>query len=412
MKIAFVNQPFDAMIPPYQNSIGLWTYHVAPSLVQNHEVTVYAKRNRMQKAWQDPSGAQYQFVTSTPNRLFDRLVGMIAPGNDPKQPAISHELYTLDYISLIALSAHRKGVDVIHVHNFTQYIPVIRALYPKVKIVLHMSGEWLSSLHYQKMKQRAEKADLILGSSNHITNLIRQRFPELSARCKTIYNGVQVDVFQRKNGDQQKAKMGEKRLLFVGRVSPEKGVHVLINAFVRLAERYPELHLNLAGPVGAMPIEFIVKVSDDPHVINLAEWYSEDYGILLQRLIPQHLAHRVHFIGSVPQAQLPAYYQAADILVNPSFSESFGMSLVEAMATEKPVIATQVGGMVEIVEPGKTGLLIPQGSVDALADAIASLLDNDDLREQMGKNGRQRALDLFDWPQISNCLLGYYQSLF
>jgi glycosyltransferase involved in cell wall biosynthesis len=411
MKIVFVNQPFDAMIPPYQNSLGLWTYHLAPFLVKEHHVTVYAKRNRMQKSLHDPSGVQYRFVACLPNRVSEKLTETIRRNKDARLPGISNDLYTLDYIALIALSARLQGVDVIHVHNFTQYIPVIRALYPRAKIVLHMHSEWLSSLDYQKMKERAEKADLILGSSDYITGLIRQRYPQLGQRCKTVHNGVDASLFKKEIGGKAFSNGAEKRLLFVGRVSPEKGVHVLIEAFIRLAEQYPQLHLDLAGPVGAMPVEYIVNISDDPHVQGLVEWYKDDYGVLLKNLIPPHLRERVHFLGNIAQAQLPAYYQNADVLVNPSFSESFGMSLIEAMAAEMPVVATRVGGMVEIVEDRKTGFLIEQGSPEALADAVAALLQSDDLRAQMGMCGRQRVMEMFDWSQVANRLLGYYTSL-
>jgi glycosyltransferase involved in cell wall biosynthesis len=409
MKIAIVNQPFDAMIPPYQNSIGLWTYHTAACLAISHEVTVFAKRNRMQKGWKDPSRARYRFITCAPNRISDMLARRFMPNESTTLPPIASKLYTLDYITLAALAARAQHAQIVHVHNFTQYVPVIRALYPRAKIVLHMSGEWLSSLDRRIMRERAEKADLILGASNHITRLIAQRFPELSPRCKTLYNGVRLDWFQPVESPIE--DRAERRILFVGRISPEKGVHVLVEAFVRLAERFPNLHLDLVGPVEVMPIEYLVKTSQDPHVTRLVEWYSGDYGARLRQLIPPHLAGRVRFAGNVPQAQLPAYYQSADILANPSFSESFGMSLVEAMACGKPVVATRVGGMVEIVEPGKTGFLVEQGSSSALADALATLLEDDALRAHMGKQGRERAAALFGWEQIAHCLLEYYHNL-
>jgi glycosyltransferase involved in cell wall biosynthesis len=108
---------------------------------------------------------------------------------------------------------------------------------------------------------------------------------------------------------------------------------------------------------------------------------------------------------------LASYYQSADILVNPSYSESFGMSLVEALASETPVIATRVGGMVNIVDENETGLLVNREDVNGLAEAMRCLLSDGDLRRQMGKNGRQRVIERFSWPQVAQSALEKYAAV-
>jgi glycosyltransferase involved in cell wall biosynthesis len=201
-------------------------------------------------------------------------------------------------------------------------------------------------------------------------------------------------------------------LLFVGRVSPEKGVHILIEAFAQIADQFPDAELNLAGPVISLPYEYIVGISEEPEVAALARYYEEDYGITLQRMVEENnLTGRVHFLGSMAQTDLVKHYQSADILVNPSYSESFGMSLVEAMASETPVIATRVGGMVNIVDDNETGLLVERDDVEALVGALRCLLENGALRQQMGTTGRQRVIERFSWPQVARSALEKYAAV-
>jgi glycosyltransferase involved in cell wall biosynthesis len=87
------------------------------------------------------------------------------------------------------------------------------------------------------------------------------------------------------------------------------------------------------------------------------------------------------------------------------------MSLAEAMASEKPVVATRVGGMQEVVEEGKTGFLVDEGDAESLANAVIRLLEDEQLRREMGKAGRERVIALFAWEQVSNQLTTLYQDL-
>ncbi|MCP5099947.1 MAG: glycosyltransferase family 4 protein [Chloroflexi bacterium] len=199
--------------------------------------------------------------------------------------------------------------------------------------------------------------------------------------------------------------------MFVGRVSPEKGVHDLIEAFCLVAERFPNVDLDIVGPVGAMPKAFIVGTSDDPDIVALSRFYDEEYGTHLRRLISPQLQERVHFWGGIAHPEIVDYYRRAGMLVNPSYSESFGMSLIEAMASETPVVVTRVGGMVEIVERGKGGIIVERGNIPELAAAMSRLLEDDGLRAEMGKNGRFAATEYFSWSQIAQGLRMQYEQL-
>ncbi len=414
MNVAFLSQPMDMLIPPHQNSIGIWTYKVAPIVAQEHQVTVYGKRSAAQKEWTDQENVLYRFIPPiVPNRaVMDRFGKFLPTLLDKKLPVYASRLYYLDYATQAAIQIRRQGADIVHIHNFTQFVPVVRAFNPEAKIVLHMNCEWLNQLDYGVMDQRLEQTDLVLGSSDYITKKANERFPHHAGKCQTVYNGVDADLFISNNHREGWVSKSEQRLLFVGRVSPEKGVHDLVEAFTIVAESFPKVRLDIAGPIVALPQEFIVGVSNDPAVADLASFYESDYGAYLRQLVPPTLVDRVQFLGGMSQVELVDYYQATDVLVNPSYSESFGMSLVEALASEKPVVATRVGGMINIVEDGRVGLLVERGDVPALAEAIIRLLKDEQLRAKMGKTGRQLVLDRFSWQQVASSLLHDYEQLY
>jgi glycosyltransferase involved in cell wall biosynthesis len=412
LRVAYVNQPLDSLFPPRQNSIGLWTYWVAPFVAQKLDVGVYGRRADYHKNGHQQDPVRYHFYPIIPHKILHSVSKFFVLDGGGALPDYATRPYYVEYILQVAQSVRRNQYGIVHIHNFTQFVPIIRRFNPQTKIILHMHCEWLSQLDYASMEKRISQTDLVLGSSNHITNLVKERFPQFQDRCFTLYNGVDASLFQPNGvGDHQRSD-APPRILFVGRVSPEKGVHDLIRAFLQVLKHHPDAQLDIVGPVGAMPLSFLVGVSDDPVVQSLTEWYRSNYHTLLQEIIPQEYSQNILFHGGVNQAELVRFYQAADILVNPSYSESFGMSLVEAMACEKPVIATRAGGMVEIVEQGKLGILVERGDVDALAEGIFGLLADPNRRSLLGMKGRKRVLEMFDWPQIARQAVNYYEGQF
>jgi glycosyltransferase involved in cell wall biosynthesis len=204
----------------------------------------------------------------------------------------------------------------------------------------------------------------------------------------------------------------EIRLLFVGRLSPEKGVHVLLDAFKNVVRSYPQARLVLVGPEGSADIDFIVNISADEQVRRLAAFYGQDYLSQLKRNLPPEVIDRITFTGFVPHDRLGGYYHDADILINPSLSESFGRSLIEAMAGSIPVIASRAGGMPEIVEDGITGLLVEPNDSALLAKAILRLIGDREMRTRMGQAGRQRAVERYSWGRVAATLMENYQRIY
>jgi rhamnosyl/mannosyltransferase len=126
------------------------------------------------------------------------------------------------------------------------------------------------------------------------------------------------------------------------------------------------------------------------------------------------LEDRVHFAGAVSDADLPAYYRAADVYVLPAVarSEAFGLSMVEAQASGLPCISTELGtGTSYVNVNGVTGLVVPPADAGALAQALRHLLADDDVRRAMGWRAQARAADLFDIDAHTAAIAAIYRDV-
>ena len=410
MKIAFINQPWNYAVPPVQsNSVPILTYQLARRLARSCDVIVYARKGSAHRKVEWDDRVQYRRVSLGADLWVLPLLTRSSPFRDIKRPYFTSSLYYLAYVLKIAHDLRKQHCDIIHVHSFVQFVPIIRAFNPDATIVLHMHCEWLTQLDRSIIEGRLRQADGIVGCSEFITKQIRRRFPYFAERCHTVLNGADTDHFRPEDHCPAAPKVPD-RLLFVGRVCPEKGVHVLLEAFQRVAECYPQAVLDIVGPNAGSPLEFLA-LSGEEWVSEMAPLLRVDYLSYLRGRLPEALAGKVRFTGFVPHTQLNTLYRQASVFVNPTFAEALGMSMIEAMASQLPVVSTRVGGVPEVVDNGKTGILVPAGDASALAEAICRLLGDTHLRESMGEAARKRAVDFFSWEEISDSLLRFYKNI-
>ena len=399
-------------LPVETGSIAIWNYEVTRRLARSCEVIVYAKRDRGQKKVEWDQRVQYRRFPITQDLWCQRVARRLPMGFVKRVGEFHSVWYCLGFILRVSIDLRKQRCDVIHVHNFSQFVPVIRAFNRTSKIVLHMHCEWLTEIKRETVSRRLRKVDRLVGCSSYVAETIRQGFPEYGNVCRAIQNGVDIGHFRPKDAVARSEENGEKTILFVGRVSPEKGVHVLLDAFQLVLERYPQTWLQIAGPLGAAPREFVVANSHDPKVVELDRFYEGDYVAGLKDSLPPTVAARVSFTGLLHYLEMVEHYRGADILVCPSvWNEPFGLPVVEAMACGIPVVGTRSGGIQEIVKNEETGLLVERGSVRELADAVLSLLGDASRRESMGKAGRARAIELFSWDRVARELDELYGSL-
>jgi glycosyltransferase involved in cell wall biosynthesis len=417
VRVAIISQPEGRVVPPVQSgSIGIWTYQVAHRLAKHCDVLVYAPHGPALRTDSiTHNGVTYRYVPAAINRICNRALRLIPRRAGTPMQAFASQAYHLGYIVQVARDLRRQNVDVVHIHNYSQFAPIVRRINKDVKIVLHMHCEWLNQLNSSVIARRLTACDLIVGCSDYITDKARTRFPESPCKWTTVYNGVDVRAFATRTirvDTKTRRPKRKETLVFVGRLSPEKGLHTLMSAFQQVLTTHPESRLALVGGKGVVPRGYLVDLSEEPLVQGLARFYAptatSSYSEQLRLSIKRGYEDSVIFTDRVDHDRVIDYYHDATMVINPSLSESFGMSLIEGMSAKLPVVATRVGGMVDVVEEGVTGLLVDPDDDAGLADAITSLLGDPDRARKMGEAGYQRAKSLFDWDKVVAATLRAY----
>lgn len=175
-----------------------------------------------------------------------------------------------------------------------------------------------------------------------------------------------------------------KKLLFVGRLERRKGAHILLSVLEPLLASRHDWECHLVG----------VEGQKQPDGMTLKESF-----------VRQHSAKpwfpRVTFHGLAHDRDLMSHYQSCDLFVAPSLFESFGLIYQEAMQFGIPVVGTQTGGVPEVVQDGVEGILAEPGNADSLAQALAGLMDNPELRQRMGAAGRRRILTVSNYQAMA-----------
>jgi glycosyltransferase involved in cell wall biosynthesis len=434
MKVAFVNQPIDTILPPRQNSVGACTYGVAPVMARSCEVVVYGSRDSHEAvgAQYSERGVTYKFFRSTraDRWLFHarKKYSRLAPG---AAPLSTSSLLHPSFARQVAIDLQSQACDVIHIQHCSQCVPVIREYNPKAKIVLHLHAEWFSQGDPKVFERRLENIDLVTAVSGYVVNKTKQDFPTIADRCEVTYNGIDAREFTRERDYSTARGSRLKRILYAGAISPHRGLHVLLEAFKIVVEKYPNVHLDLVGPQGNYALQETFDIRDQALRKSVAAYYAfrplslvkgklfprspnrASYKSCLEEMMPAKVAEKVTFHGWVGhRPQLIEHYYQGDIFVLPSIcNDSFGIPVVEAMASGAPVVASRSGGVVETVKGRETGFIVEKNDAQQMAQALLRLLENDALRESMGRAGRERALTCFTWDKVAADMLKRYQVL-
>jgi glycosyltransferase involved in cell wall biosynthesis len=400
-------------MPLRGSSIGIWHAEMATRLAREFDVVVYGPRSEIDApASERFGGAEFVFFPTRRDDRVARLAGWARRipglGGSPRRPFFASRFCLRDFARRVSEEVRRRGCDLVYVANFSQLVSAVRARVDRVRAGLHMHCEWLTQLDSRIVVPRLRQSDLIGGCSRYVSEGVARRFPEVAPRCFALHNGVDVRLFRPAPRGEGRLGHGELRLLFVGRLSPEKGVHDLLTALPRIAERAANVRLTVIGGKRPAPFEYVVALADDPLVRDLARFYEGGpaaYEEHLRRSIPPSLADRVVFRDDVPQADLVEAYRDADVFVFPSaWNEPFGMPVAEAMACGVPVVATRGGGIPEFVEHGRSGLLVERGNPLALAEAVVTLLDQPEHRRVLGRAGRDRIERELTWDHVAGRL--------
>ena len=377
MKIAHVT----ATYPPYYAGTGLVAYHQSRELAtRGHEVAVYTSIF--------PASAS---ELETPGVVVRKIRPLVRIGNAPFLP------------SLLGL----RDFDVVHLHHpfifGSEMIYVASRLRKFPYVLTHhndLIGDGLrtylfdiySAIFTPHVFRGASKfAAVSLEHARHsrLKGLFQSRWKDVVE----VSNGVDVDIFSPgDDGRSLRLKFGipddDPIVLFVGvldRAHHYKGLDKLLEAFNKLNRA--DCHLIVVGD-GELKKDFQRKARD------------------------MRIAARTFFAGLIPNQELPEFYRAADVLVQPSLvPESFGLCLVECMACGKPVIASDSPGTRAVVSNNVDGLPVRPGDVGDLVKKIRLIIDDPGLKQKMGQQGRLKVKDKFTWSTVVDKLEALYLSV-
>lgn len=301
----------------------------------------------------------------------------------------------------------KEKYDIVHVH--TPVAAGVGRLAAKLAgtptVIYTAHGFYFHDLMKPWAKRATILFERVLGRMTHM--LFTQSTEDAQAavhygivpqqRVVWISNGVDINRFSpRADNSAERARFGikdgELAVGFVGRLVREKGILELLEAMRQAAERMPNLVLLVAGDS---------KTGGDRDV--------ETQAIVQEYLASAELPFRVEFTGFIDDVE--EMMHALDVFALPSYREGMPRTIIEAMASGKPVIASDIRGCREEVSHGETGLLVPVRDAEALGRAIVDVLNSPELARSMGEKGRERAVQYFDEQLVMDRQLWHYARL-
>ncbi len=295
------------------------------------------------------------------------------------------------------------NVDVVHTHTPARFFAESTAFFFKavrkgtpVVLSYHQHNDDLGLIsnvvmnfhNKMVMDPLFNHVDKIIVTSRAYKELIESYYKIDGNKIAIIPCGVDTEIFSplRFRKETQKERFGilnETVVLFVGRLVEQKGLEYLLQAMPSVIREFNDTVLLIVG---------------DGNCRNELENLTKKLG----------LQKYVQFLGSLPSDQIPAIMSLATVFVLPSLVESFGIVLAEALSMEKPVIASKVGGVPEVVEEGKTGILVSRMDVKGLSNSIASVLSDQNRAKAMAIEGRKSVIRKFSWQSVTKKTVGIY----
>ena len=359
---------------------------LAAALVQRgHSVVVHTRRDDLRAPRQVrlPSGVVVDHVSAGP------------PAEVPKDELLP---YMDEFAADLARRWRRRPPDLVHAHFWMSGLAALDAARPLgVPVVQTFHALGVVKRRHQGSKdtsppERLELERRLLEEVDHVIAECTDEVFELVRlgacrdRISVVPGGVDVELFG--PGGPTAPRSNRHRLLFFGRLVERKGIGNVISALAAV----PDTELVVAG--GPEPAVRPI----DPGVRRLGELAQRE-GVL----------DRVVLLGRVAHADLPPLVRSADVVVSVPWYEQFGIVPLEAMACGVPVVASAVGGHIDTVVDGGTGVLVPPRDPVALAAALRALLADPQRRAALGAAGARRAAEHYSWDRIADATLQTYR---
>jgi glycosyltransferase involved in cell wall biosynthesis len=281
----------------------------------------------------------------------------------------------------------RRGqYSIIHQHFGGLAVQWLAHASPGARILVHLHGRESENRNVEPRPRYVFDADAVVATSQAVAQIAVGRRP------RVVYPGVAIE-----RGPKGCARGGEPRpddlhsgvskVMLMGtacRLAPIKGIQYLIRALALLRKDVPGAALEIAGK-------------------------GAEHASLEKEAQRLGVSANVHFLGW--RDDLPEVLRRWDVFVMPSLGEGFGIAALEAMAAGLPVVASEVGGLPELVQHGRTGWLVPPADAVALAERLRELFVNPEKRREMGEAGRVRAREHFSVERMVAQIAGIYEAM-
>ncbi|MEN6314159.1 MAG: glycosyltransferase family 4 protein [Clostridiaceae bacterium] len=338
-----------------------------------------------------PYLAQYHHITVF-STAFQGLPSYERKGN-VRYVRISHTC-TRDYIHSVN-SRLDKSFDLVYIFNRPLWVLSICESHPKLNYSLSLHNEMFHPDRITKSEalECIDRLEFITAVSRYIANMVSDFVPQAKEKISVVYSGAEEQPFCRPDSEgyrlekkrlKESIGLGDKKIvLFVGRLIPDKGIHVLIEAMKQVMEERNDAALVVVGSSSW-------SIASDAYVKSIVRLSGK-------------LSENALFTGFLPPSEITAYYHMADLFVCPSqWAEPLARVLYEAMAAGLPVITTNRGGNPEVVRNDINGIVVDDyKSAQCLAKAICFLLDNASIALEMGKTGHSQVADIYNWRRVA-----------
>lgn len=371
-KIGIVSEYFY----PHLGGMTEHIYHFSKELIRRgYDVTLLTGRvKREGEHWQGPSlppGLKViEFGKSTlifANHSFARATLGFDVGKDIRKVLAAEQF------------------DLLHIHSpMTPTLPILFQKYSDT-VTVGTVHTYFDSLPYYRLFRKIlqpylDKLDGLIAVAPSCVEAMDKYF---RGHYAIIPNGVDVEWFARPQGVIEKYDDDRPTVLFLGRLDPRNGLGTLIKAFFKVLAQVPKARLVVVGEGPMRP--------------------------LYERKASLHLGKAIFFEGEISNTR-PEYFAASDVFCYPATKASFGITLLEAMAAGKPVVATENKGFCDMMQNGVNGLLVEQGRSDKLADALVQVLQDKNLARKLSDNGREMIRN-YSWETITDRVLGFYNKI-
>jgi glycosyltransferase involved in cell wall biosynthesis/GT2 family glycosyltransferase len=364
--------------PQGRGGVGQWTREVAVGLAaRGHEVTVIALALEGERGLDFVEGVWVHRIDVEPISPQEESVFAPAPGSLTAASLALHR-------EVRRIGARRRfdviGGPIVDLAPMASCawadVPVVVSLHTTYKLSLPFKPDWLSRPDYlaTHVFPAIAAENRLIGEARYLLANSRTILDDIETEHGLRIDRSRATVVPHGVGDLAGEIAAPPRapgvnLLFVGRLEPRKGADALLAILPDLLAAAPDLVVDIVG-------EDDIPVGEE----TLRRQFEAQHADLLAR---------VRFHGAAPRETLLARYAASDIFIAPSQYESFGLVFIEAMCFGKPVVAFGVGGALEIVTDGETGLLAPPGDREALAACVLRLACDTALRERLGRRARE-----------------------